>query len=79
MPTPTMIHVIKTVFGYNLKSQLWGKSLKTMQVIIDNNKEEEFMRLLKDLCPDPVDIWEIHSLMCFDSDFIYKQLKIKSR
>ena len=75
---PTVVKIIKGVLGYNLKNELWGRSSITMQIIINNKKEEEFMFLLKDLYPNPVDILEIHNFMCVSSEFIYKQLGIEA-
>jgi hypothetical protein len=49
----------------------------TKQVIIDNNKEDDFEFLIEELYPEGIEETQLNDILCFESEWIYKNLNIR--
>ncbi|MDR1463877.1 MAG: hypothetical protein LBJ11_01070 [Oscillospiraceae bacterium] len=72
-----MLSIIKDISAYELKDEVWSGGLETLLMIMENDKLHDFMDLLAELYPEPVDITTINDLLWFDDDFIFEQLDIE--
>ena len=67
------------VFNEDLKLRdfnAWSGAIHTKQVILKNEKEEDFNYLIDDLFPDGLSETELNDLLWFDDDFIFENLNI---
>ena len=71
-----MLSIVKEISGYELKDELWSGALETLEIIIQEGKLQEFMDLLEDLYPEPVDITMLNDLLWFEEMFLFEQLDI---
>ena len=71
-----MLSIVKEISGYELKDELWSGALETLEIIIQEDKLQEFMDLLEDLYPEPVSITTINDLLWFEEMFLFAQLDI---
>lgn len=69
-----MLSIIKYIYDFELKDELWSGALDTLRIIIENDKLPELMNLLGELYPEPVEITTINDLLWFEDGFIYEQL-----
>ncbi len=72
-----MLSIIKDISAYELKDEVWSGGLETLLMIMENDKLHDFMDLLAELYPEPVDITIVNDLLWFDDDFIFEQLDIE--
>jgi len=73
-----MLRIMKYVNAIDLKAELLGDAIETLEVIIKNNKFQELAYLLEELYREPVDIAVINDLLWFDAEYIYAILGIES-
>jgi len=67
------------VFKENMKLRsfnAWGKGLDTKNIILDNNKGDDFGFLIEDLYPDGISEIELNDFLWFEEDFIFENLNI---
>ncbi|MDC0009191.1 hypothetical protein OAE03_01390 [Winogradskyella sp.] len=67
------------VFNENLRLRdfnAWSGAVDTKQVILDNEKEEDFDYLIEELFPDGLSETELNDFLWFDDDFILENLNI---
>ena len=69
-----MLSIIKYIYDFELKDELWSAALDTLKVIMGNDKLPDLMNLLQELYPEPVEITTINDLLWFDDDLVYEQL-----
>ena len=55
-----MLEVIQELRIWDLKNELWSGALHTLDTIIQNDKLQELMDLLKDLFPEPVSLTTVY-------------------
>ena len=72
---------IEDDYGFEeLKNNCWSGAVDTLNTIEENGKEEELIQLLEDIFPDfTPTLTEVNGVLCFDSDYIFKQLGIKKK
>ena len=71
-----MIEIKKQCDFDELRNELWSGAVDTVKTIIENDKTDEFMRLLEEIFYEPTDIVQINDFLWFDTDFIFEQLEI---
>jgi hypothetical protein len=54
----------------------WSGAVGTKQVIIDNNKEDDFEFLIEELYPEGIEETQLNDILWFESEWIYKNLNI---
>jgi hypothetical protein len=54
----------------------WSGAKDTKQTIIDNNKEDEFDRLIEELYPDGLSETQLNDILWFESDWVFENLGI---
>ena len=55
----------------------WQGAVDTKQVIIDNNKEDDFEFLIEELYPEGIEETQLNDILWFESEWIYKNLNIR--
>ena len=55
----------------------WSGAVHTKEVIIDNDKEEDFNHLIEELYPDGIDETTLNDILWFDDDWLFEQLGIE--
>jgi len=55
----------------------WSGGVDTKQVIIDNNKEDDFEFLIEELYPEGIEETQLNDILWFESEWIYKNLNIR--
>jgi len=55
----------------------WSGAVHTKEVIIDNDKEEDFNHLIEELYPDGIDETTLNDILWFDDDWVFEQLGIE--
>ena len=56
--------------------EAWSGAIKTKQVILDNNKGEDFNALIEELYPDGLTETQLNDILWFDEDWIFESLGI---
>ena len=67
------------VFNENMKLRsfnAWSGAYDTKNIILDNNKGEDFEYLIEELFPDGLSETELNDFLWFDDDFIFENLNI---
>ena len=54
----------------------WSGSEETIQIIIENNKVEEFEQLIEELYPEGIDETDLNDLLRFEDDWVFEALGI---
>tara|TARA_Y100000361_G_scaffold153251_1_gene174609 strand:+ start:522 stop:740 length:219 start_codon:yes stop_codon:yes gene_type:complete len=54
----------------------WAGAKDTKQLILDNNKEDEFEFLMEDLYPDGMTDTQLNDILWFEEDWICEMLNI---
>ena len=57
--------------------ETWSGATHTKQVIIDNDKENEFDNLIEELYPEGLTDTTLNDLLWHDSDWVFEQLGIE--
>lgn len=55
----------------------WSGAKHTKEVIIDNDKEEDFNHLIEELYPDGIEETTLNDILWFDDDWVFEQLGIE--
>jgi len=55
----------------------WSGAVGTKEVIIDNNKEDDFEFLIEELYPEGIEETQLNDILWFESDWIYDNLNIR--
>lgn len=55
----------------------WQGAVDTKQVIIDNNKGDDFEFLIEELYPEGIEETQLNDILWFESEWIYKNLNIR--
>lgn len=55
----------------------WSGAKDTKQVILDNDKENEFDSLIDELYPDGLTDTQLNDILWHDSDWVYESLGIE--
>ena len=56
--------------------EAWSWAKSTKQTIVDNDKEEEFDKLINERYPDGIDEPKLNDILWFDSEWVYEKLGI---
>jgi len=72
-----VLSIIKYIYDFELKDELWSGALDILKVIMENDKLSDLMNLLQELYPEPVEITTINDLLWFEDNFIYERLGIE--
>ena len=54
----------------------WSGADKTIRIIVENDKEEEFEQLIEELFPEGIDETNLNDLLRFEDDWIFEALGI---
>ena len=55
----------------------WSGAIETQKVILENGKEEEFVRLVDDSYPDGLSETQLNDILWFEEEWIYECLDIE--
>ena len=66
--------VISEVSLWNFEG--WSGAEEAIQVIIENDKVEEFEQLIEELYPEGIDETHLNDLLRFEDDWIFEDLGI---
>lgn len=55
----------------------WSGAVQTVNTIVENGKQDEFMFILDDIFPNGCTETELNDFLWFDDDFIFSALDIK--
>lgn len=55
----------------------WSGAVQTVNAIVENGKQDEFMFILDDIFPNGCTETELNDFLWFDDDFIFSALDIK--
>ena len=56
--------------------EAWSGAIATKDLIIENNKEDEFDALIEELYPDGIDETQLNDLLWFDEEWVLESLGI---
>ena len=56
--------------------EAWSGADKTIRIIVENDKEEEFEQLIEELFPEGIDETHLNDLLRFEDDWIFEALGI---
>ena len=56
--------------------EAWSGADKTIRIIVENDKEEEFEQLIEELFPEGIDETNLNDLLRFEDDWIFEALGI---
>tara|TARA_R100000231_G_C5216688_1_gene132214 strand:+ start:19 stop:237 length:219 start_codon:yes stop_codon:yes gene_type:complete len=59
--------------------EAWSGGKDTKQLILDNNKEDEFEFLMEDLYPDGMTDTQLNDILWFEEDWICETLGIDNQ
>ena len=54
----------------------WSGAEETIQIIIENDKIEEFEQLIEELFPEGIDETHLNDLLRFEDDWVFEMLGI---
>ena len=54
----------------------WSGAEETIQVIIENDKVEEFEQLIEELFPEGIDETHLNDLLRFEDDWVFEMLGV---
>jgi hypothetical protein len=56
--------------------EAWSGAIATKDLIIENNKEDEFDALIEELYPDGIDETQLNDILWFDDEWVLECLGI---
>ena len=56
--------------------EAWSGADKTIRIIVENDKVEEFDQLIEELFPEGIDETNLNDLLRFEDDWIFEALGI---
>lgn len=59
--------------------EAWSGAIATKDLIIENNKEDEFDALIEELYPDGIDETLLNDILWFDEEWVLDSLGIKKK
>ena len=62
---------------YDLYNNSWSGAINTLKVVIDNNKEDEWMNHLEEIFEGVVDATELNDYLWFNDYDIFNELGIE--
>ena len=57
--------------------ETWQGATSTKQIIIKENKENEFNELIEELYPDGIDETELNDILWFEKEYLFEALNIR--
>lgn len=57
--------------------EAWSGAIDTKQIILDNNKGEDFNALIEELYPDGLSETALNDILWFEEEWIFESLGIK--
>lgn len=57
--------------------EAWSGAIVTKDLIIENNKEDEFDALIEELYPDGIDETQLNDILWFDDEWVLESLGIE--
>lgn len=57
--------------------EAWSGAIATKDLIIENNKEDEFDALIEELYPDGIDETQLNDILWFDDEWVLECLGIE--
>lgn len=57
--------------------EAWSGAIATKDLIIENNKEDEFDALIEELYPDGIDETQLNDILWFDDEWVFESLGIE--
>ena len=57
--------------------EAWSGAVATKDLIIKNNKEDEFDALIEELYPDGIDETQLNDILWFDDEWVLESLGIE--
>lgn len=57
--------------------EAWSGAVATKDLIVENNKEDEFDALIEELYPDGIDETQLNDILWFDDEWVLESLGIK--
>ena len=66
--------IISEVSLWNFEG--WSGAEETIQVIVENDKVEEFEQLIEELFPEGIDETHLNDLLRFEDDWVFEALGI---
>ena len=54
----------------------WSGADKTIRIIVENDKEEEFEQLIEELFPEGIDETHLNDLLRFEDEWVFEALGI---
>ena len=57
--------------------EAWSGAVATKDLIIENNKEDEFDALIEELYPDGIDETQLNDILWFDDEWVLESLGIE--
>lgn len=55
----------------------WSGAVETKETIIENRKSQQFDQLIEDMFPDGLTDTELNDILWFETDWVYKELRIR--
>ena len=55
----------------------WSGAVETKETIIENRKSQQFDQLIEDIFPDGLTDTELNDILWFETDWVYKELRIR--
>jgi len=55
----------------------WSGAVETKETIIENRKSQHFDQLIEDMFPDGLTDTELNDILWFETDWVYKELRIR--
>ena len=55
----------------------WSGAVETKETIIENRKSQHFDQLIEDIFPDGLTDTELNDILWFETDWVYKELRIR--
>jgi hypothetical protein len=60
-----------------IEFETWQGATVTKQIIIKENKENEFNELIEELYPDGIDETELNDILWFEQEYLFEALNIR--
>jgi hypothetical protein len=57
--------------------ETWQGATVTKEIIIKENKENEFNQLIEELYPDGIDETELNDILWFEEEYLFEALNIR--
>ena len=66
--------IVKEMSLWEFKA--WSGADKTIRIIVENDKEEEFEQLIEELFPEGIDETHLNDLLRFEDEWVFEALGI---